>query len=105
MTSSVLEMELVDLVRSYISVSCFLYLPTDDPWILDTFTPPHSHPPSAHMVTSLQPRPTWYIAQHTLHSLQTASACQLSTQRLIGRNEGLGRCKIWRVVRGGTASE
>jgi hypothetical protein len=99
-------MELVDLVRSYHSVLCFLYLPTDDPWIIDTSTPPRSRPLSAHMVTSLLPRPTWYyIAQHTLHSLRTPSACELSTQRLIGRDEGLGRYNIWRLVRGGTASE
>ena len=32
-----LEIELVDLVCSYLSVSCSLCLPTDD-WIIDTST-------------------------------------------------------------------
>jgi hypothetical protein len=58
------KMELVDLVHSYLFVSCFVFLPTDDPWLIDTSTPPRSRPPSAHMATSLQLRPTWHIAQH-----------------------------------------
>jgi len=63
MTSAVLEMQIIDLVRSYLSVSCFVYLPTDDtPLIIDTSTPPRSRPPSADMVSSLQPRPTRDIA-------------------------------------------
>ena len=106
MTSAVLGMQLADLVRSYLSVSCFVYLPTDDTsWIIDTSTSPRSRPPSTDMDTSLQPRPTWFISQHTLYTLRTASAYELSTQRVIGRNEGLGRCDLWRVVRGGAASE
>ena len=106
MTSAVLEIQLVDLVRSYLSVSCFVYLPTDDtPWIIYTSTSPRSRLASTDMDTSLQPRPMWYISQHTLHTLQTASAYELSTQRVIGCNEGLGRCDLWRMVREGAASE
>ena len=100
-TSGVLEMQLVDLVRSYFSVLCFVYLPTDDP--LD-YRYVHTSPLSpafrgyGHCFTG-------YITQHTLHSLRTASAYELSTQKLVGRNEGLGEYNLWRVVRGGAASE
>jgi len=54
MTSSVLEMELVDLVRIYIlNFIIIIILLTDDLGFLDSPTPPCPRPPSAYMDTSL----------------------------------------------------